>query len=145
MFCSHATRLHTKLTELLLVACFVLPFYMRKWSVWWRFLKWNVRGFAFSTILLVLCFCFCVFCTHCCLCVRTLVYPFFSHACCYWFTWNKFDVFVSVYLLLCVKQYYIVSLFKIIQLFNYSGKTFESVISLSRTSLGIVTGFRTKY
>ena len=26
-----------------------------------------------------------------------LIYPFFPHACCYWFTWIVFDVFVSLY------------------------------------------------
>ena len=34
--------------------------FMRERSVWWRFLKWNVRGFAFSRILSRL---------HCCLCI----------------------------------------------------------------------------
>ena len=57
------------------VACFVLPFYMRMSLVWWRFLKCSLDS-AF----------------------RILVYPFCSHACCCWFTWNKFYVFVSVYL-----------------------------------------------
>ena len=31
------------------------------------------------------------------MCILTLVYPFRLHACCYWFTWIVFDVFVSVY------------------------------------------------
>ena len=38
---------------------------------------------------------------HCCLCVRILAYPFVSHACCCWFTWKVFDVFVS-----CLKRQY---------------------------------------
>ena len=37
----------------------VLPLYTRKWSGWWRLLKWNVRGFTFSRILLRQHFCFC--------------------------------------------------------------------------------------
>ena len=58
--CCFHTQLHTRLTELLLplIACFVVPFDMRKWSVLWRFLKCNVQGFTFSRILLRL---------HCCL------------------------------------------------------------------------------
>ena len=51
----------------------------------------------------------CVLCTHCCLQVRTLNYSFFSHACCCWFTWKNYNVFVTVCswsLLSCVKQYY---------------------------------------
>ena len=31
----------------------------------------------------------CALCTHCCLCVLILVYPYFSHACCCCFTWNN--------------------------------------------------------
>ena len=37
----------------------------------------------------------CVLCTHCCFCVRILVDPFCSQACCYWFTRNQFDEHVS--------------------------------------------------
>ena len=55
----HTTRLRTRLTEFLLFACFVLHFYMLKWSVWLRFLKWNVRTLAFSRILLRLHLCLC--------------------------------------------------------------------------------------
>ena len=39
----------------------------------------------------------CVLCTHCCLCFHILIYTFFSHTCCCWFTWKKFDVCVSVF------------------------------------------------
>ena len=62
LFSMHATRLHTRLTELLLlfVACFILLFYVCKYSVWWRLLKWNVRCFSFSRILM---------CLYCCLCI----------------------------------------------------------------------------
>ena len=38
----------------------------------------------------------CILCKHCCLFGRILVYPFFSHSCCCWFTGNEFNVFVSV-------------------------------------------------
>ena len=38
-----------------------------------------------------------------CMCSLILVCPFFPHACCYWFTWIVFDIFVSVY---CVHVVY---------------------------------------
>ena len=55
---------------------------------------------------------FCVLCTHCCLCIRILVYLFFSYTCCCWFTGNKFDVFVSVvFVCRLMLNYIIVSIF----------------------------------
>ena len=50
-----------------------------------KFLKWNVRGFAFSIILLRP---HCWFCSICY--VRIVVYPFFSHACFCWFTCSMY-------------------------------------------------------
>ena len=84
------TQLHTRLTGFLLqlVVCLVLPFYSSIQTVYER--SWSYL------------------CTHFCLCVCILVYSFFSHACCCWFTCNKFDVSVSVYLLTCVKRYSII-------------------------------------
>ena len=68
--CSHATS-HKADWILTTLASFVLPFYMHTSSIWWRFLKWNIRDFAFSRVL------------------HILVYPFFSHACC-WFTCSMY-------------------------------------------------------
>ena len=47
-----------------------------------------------NSIATTLLFVYCVHSAYCC--VRILVYPIFSNACCCWFTWNEFDVFVSV-------------------------------------------------
>ena len=70
-------QIHTRLTEFLLtVARFFLPFYMRTSSVWWKFLKWDVQGLAFSRILLRLPRCLYNVCN-----VNIL-----PHACGCWFT-----------------------------------------------------------
>ena len=47
-----------------------------------------------NSIATILLFMYCV--NSACGCVRILVYPFFSHACCCRFIWNKFDIFVGV-------------------------------------------------
>ena len=75
-------QLHTMLTKFLLL---LMP-YMSKWSVLRRFLKWNVRSFAFlfATILLF------GYCAH------SACGSFFFHAYRCWFTWNKFNIIVSV-------------------------------------------------
>ena len=70
LFYSHPTRLHTRLTELLLpVVCFAWPLYSPKQTVWRMFLKWNVRVLAFSRTLLR---------PHCCLCI---LFTFFCSFC----------------------------------------------------------------
>ena len=56
--CFVHTKLHTILTKFLLtIASFGLLFYMHISSVWWRFLKWNIRSFTFSRIFLQLPYC----------------------------------------------------------------------------------------
>ena len=61
LFSSHATRLHTRLIELLLlVVCFVLPVYNPKQTVYRTLLMYNVCALAFSRALSQL---------HCCLCI----------------------------------------------------------------------------
>ena len=70
--CFLHTQLHTRLTGFLVYLVFlVLPFYIRKLTVCWWFLKWNVRNFAISRILLGLNRCLCtvytvlvVYCIH---------------------------------------------------------------------------------
>ena len=67
------------------------------------FVRSHTYLYLFLSCLLLLIYmervrCNCVLCTHCYLCVRLLIYTFFSHAFCCWFTWNVFDVIVSVYL-----------------------------------------------
>ena len=70
-------------------------FYMRTSSLWWRFLKWNVRGFVFSRILLRS-HCLVVYFVHVVCCVFAYVYLRFSCWCCCWFSYNKFDVCICV-------------------------------------------------
>ena len=83
------TQLHTKLTEFLLtVVSFVLHFHIPTRSVKWTFLKKKVRILSFSRTL-----------------SRPLVYVHHAyvsylsvpHACCCWFIWRVFHVYLSVY------------------------------------------------
>ena len=96
LFVRHETRLYTKLTELLLpVVWFVLLFYSPTQTVWLTFLKQNVlfeAGGSRSRLLQnsIATACICAF--------SYFFVPCFPHACCYWFTFIGFDVFVSGYL-----------------------------------------------
>ena len=81
LFSSRATRFHTRLIEfLLLVACFVLSFYVRKRSRVMKMLEVERQALRLleNSIATRLLF---VYCVHSvCGCVRILVYLFFSHA-----------------------------------------------------------------
>ena len=110
---SHTTRLLTRLTEFLpFVAYFVLPFYISKKIAWWKFLKWNVRGFAFSRIL---------FRIHCCLYIvyRMSLACIFFFLSCLLLSVNFERVpcicYCSHYLSFNVERYYIVSIFVTIE------------------------------
>ena len=89
LFTHNAYSLHSRLTKLLLNAspCLLIcAFYMHLSTIWWRFLKWNIRGLALSRILLRLPYCLCS--AHY---VRILVYPSWLLLLVY-----VFDGFVSV-------------------------------------------------
>ena len=95
------TQLHTRQTEFLLtVACFVFSFYMRTSSVWWSFLKWNVRWvrilvYPYSLIFVVVgllrtcsMYLYRVYCVHIAsCCVRFgcmfVIYLFHTHCLCF--------------------------------------------------------------
>ena len=69
LFFSHATRLHTRHIEfLLLVVCFVLSFYIPSQQFhehsWSRMFGLSLFRESYCNFIFV-----CVFCTHCCLCI----------------------------------------------------------------------------
>ena len=77
--CFVHTELYTKTTEFLLTGCLLCLVLLQ---------SNNVRGLAFSRTLSR---------SHCCMCIRLLVYPIFLYTYGCWFAWNVCDVFVSVY------------------------------------------------
>ena len=81
------------------LVCFVLPFYIRIYSVVWKFLKWKVRGFAFSRILMRL---------HCWWCIvytMLVAVAYIMLSCLLLVYFEQVRIFVSVYLLSCIKLF----------------------------------------
>ena len=85
-------QLHTRLTEFLrTVVCFILPFYMRTLLVSGMCLiVEDKRSRLLESSIVTTCVCACLY----------LSIPI---ACCCWFIWNVFNVFVSVYLCLLLR------------------------------------------
>ena len=88
LFSSRATRLHTRLTELLLlVVCIVLPFYRPTQTVWWTFLKEHVRVRVFSRLHCYLCIVYTLLFVRSLTCLSLSL----SHSCCC-FTCNLVNI-----------------------------------------------------
>ena len=119
LFSSHATRLHTRLTELLLlVVCLVLNFYSPTEKPdecpWSRIFVFYLSRELYCDFIFVY-----ALCTNCCLCtVYTLLFvtfaylpiPVYSHVWS-WFTWTKFYIFVSstisIFITICTRYVWI--------------------------------------